>query len=187
MKEWLWQHWEYVFISFLLLLLYVVVWRTLAHVHHLWQLLTVPFKEGRSYRCKVIKVTDGDTVTCRKRFWRRQQAVMRLAYIDAPELKQEYGSQAKQALQSLLLNKRVKVLITDMDQYGRCVGDIYRSGKSISEQLIKSGHAWAYLNYAKNKQHKAHLLDLQAKAKAKKVGLWKSRKAQNPSDYRKGN
>ena len=179
------QHWQWVVIAILVVLLVVVAYRTLQRVHVLWHILSQPFKKGKTYRCKVVKVSDGDTVTCRKRFFSRQQVSVRLAYIDAPELRQSHGSEAKQALQKMLLHKNVKVVVTDLDPYGRYVGDIYRLGRSISEQLIKQGYAWAYPNYAKNKAHREHLVGLQAHAKAKKVGMWKNRKNENPSDFRK--
>lgn len=185
LKAWFLEYWQWLVIAVLILLLIVIMVYTLKQVHRLWLIWTEPFKKGRTYRCKIIRVTDGDTVLCRKRFFSRKQTTIRLAYIDAPESKQTYGSESTRALQRMVLNKNVQVLITSVDGYGRHVGDLYRNNKNINEAMITQGHAWAYPTYGKNKAHKAHLLSLQTKAKAKKVGLWKSRQVENPSDFRK--
>ena len=185
MKTWLSEYWQWLVIAVLLVLLMVVVVYTLKQMQRLWQMWTQPFKKGHTYRCRIVRVTDGDTVTCQKRFFSRKQATLRLAYIDAPESKQSYGPEATDALKRMVLNKNIKVLITDVDGYGRYVADLYRNGKNINETMITQGHAWAYLTYAKNKAHKERLSTLQDKAKSKKLGLWKSRKVENPSDWRK--
>lgn len=185
LKAWLLEYWQWLVVAVLMLLLIVVVVYTLKQIHRLWMIWTEPFKKGHTYRCKIIRVTDGDTVVCQKRFFSRQQTTVRLAYIDAPESKQVYGSESTHALQRMVLNKNVQILITTVDGYGRHVGDLYRNGKNINETMITQGHAWAYPTYGKNKAHKEHLLSLQAKAKTKKIGLWKNRKVENPSDFRK--
>lgn len=43
-----------------------------------------PFKKGKTHWCKVIAVSDGDTLTCYRLNLRRSQTKLRFAYIDAP-------------------------------------------------------------------------------------------------------
>lgn len=187
MKDWLSLHWQWLVIAILIIALLGALWYTLKQLQRLWRIWTQPFKQGRTYRCKIVRITDGDTVTCQKRFLSRKRTTLRLAYIDAPESKQAYGAEATQALKRMVLNKNVQVLITDVDGYGRHVANLFYKGKDINEAMIVQGHAWAYPTFGKNKAHKERLLALQAKAKAKKAGLWQSKRVQNPSDFRKRN
>lgn len=147
----------------------------------------VPFKKGQRYWCKVIAVSDGDTITCQRLNLRRSQSKMRFAYIDAPESKQAYGSEAAKLVRSLVLNKWVRVEITDNDRYGRQVGLVYRRGKNINHELVKRGAAWVYEDYIRDQALKKQLLSLQATAKAKKRGLWQAARPVNLSIYRKTN
>lgn len=147
----------------------------------------VPFKKGQRYWCKVIAVSDGDTITCQRLNLRRSQSKMRFAYIDAPESKQAYGTEAAKLVRSLILNKWVRVEITDNDRYGRQVGLVYRRGKNINHELVKRGAAWVYEDYIRDQALKKQLLSLQATAKAKKRGLWQAARPVNPSVYRKTN
>jgi micrococcal nuclease len=145
----------------------------------------IPFKKGKRYWCKVIAVSDGDTITCQRLNLRRSQSKMRLAYIDAPESKQAYGAESSKLLRSLILNKWVRVDVTDNDRYGRQVGVIYRRGKNINQELVKRGAAWVYADYIRDPILKKQYLSLQTSAKAKKRGLWQAARPVNPSVYRK--
>ena len=81
--------------------------------------------------------------------------------------------------------KWVRVKITDIDRYGRCVGVIYRYRKSMNEEMVKRGAAWVYEEYIKDKKHLHYMMSLQDKAKKQKKGLWKSSRPMRPSVYRK--
>lgn len=143
-----------------------------------------PFKKGKIYWCKITAVSDGDTVTCRRLNLRRSSAKIRFAYIDAPESSQNFGQESRKIVISLIHKKVVRVRITDTDRYGRHVGEIYRRRRSINEELVKRGAAWVYEDYIKDKKKLAHLQKLQAEAKRKKLGLWKSSRPVKPSNYR---
>jgi endonuclease YncB( thermonuclease family) len=45
--------------------------------------------------------------------------------IDAPEMNQEYGKEAKTALRELIQEKPLKILVYGIDPYDRFVGDVY--------------------------------------------------------------
>ncbi|MBR7001253.1 MAG: thermonuclease family protein, partial [Neisseriaceae bacterium] len=53
--------------------------------------------------CTVIKVADGDSFTCRMKSGKKQ--FIRMSGIDAPEIKQAYGQNARRALNTALLGK----------------------------------------------------------------------------------
>lgn len=150
-------------------------------------LLFTPYKKGKSYWCRVIAVSDGDTLTCYRLNLRRSETKLRFAYIDAPESSQAYGLESQRLVKKMVYRKIVKVKITDIDRYGRCVGEIYRFRRSLNEEMIKRGAAWVYEEYVKDAQRKKRLISLQEKAKRNKRGLWRGTRPIRPSVYRKQN
>ena len=146
-----------------------------------------PFKKGKTYWCRVTAVSDGDTLTCYRLNLRRSKTKIRFAFIDAPESSQEYGKESQQIVKRLIYRKLVRVNITDVDRYGRCVGVVYRRTKNVNEILVKTGAAWVYEEYIKNPSKLQHWMALQNKAKKSKKGLWKHSKPIRPSVYRKQN
>ena len=114
---------------------------------------------------KVISVADGDTVTIVNN---NQQTKVRLAEIDTPEKNQPYGKKSKKALSDFIFNKEVEVEVVTIDRYGRTVGTIFLGNQNINREMVKAGHAWVYVKYAKNKT----LFNLEKKAKTNRLGLW---------------
>ena len=51
--------------------------------------------------------------------------------------------------------------------------------------MVKRGAAWVYEEYIKDPKHRKHMLALQANARQKKKGLWRTTRPIRPSDYRK--
>lgn len=145
-----------------------------------------PYKKGKTYWCKVIAVSDGDTLTCYRLNFRRSQTKLRFAYVDAPESSQSYGVESQRLVKKMVYRKLVRVKITDIDRYGRCVGVVYRFRRNMNEELVKRGAAWVYEEYIKDPKQRKHLLSLQDKAKKSKKGLWRSNRPVRPSVYRKG-
>ncbi len=72
---------------------------------------------------------------------------MRLAGIDAPELKQPYGQQAKQALSALAFGQEVKVDGSGPDKYGRTLGTVWVGTVNVNAEWVKQGAAWVYRAY----------------------------------------
>lgn len=156
----------------------------------LWKLFTKafdPFKKGKKYWCTVIAVSDGDTISCKRINMRRSTTKIRLAYIDAPESSQEFGTETRKMVMSLVYKKLVWIRIIETDRYGRHVAEVHRRGKHINEELIKRGGAWVYTDYIKDKRYVERLNKLQNDAKKSKKGLWQNPRAVKPSTYRKNN
>lgn len=145
----------------------------------------MPYKKGKTYWCKVIAVSDGDTLTCYRLNLRRSQTKLRFAYVDAPESSQSYGAESQRLVKKMVYRKLVRVKITDIDRYGRCVGVIYRFRRNMNEELVKRGAAWVYEQYIKDPKQRKHMLLLQDKAKKTKKGLWRGSRPVRPSVYRK--
>ena len=129
-----------------------------------------------------IKVTDGDTV---KGKYANELIKIRLAEIDAPELKQAFGVESKNCLKELIKQSDGKVFFKfkEKDRYKRHVGWLYSENIDINLEMVKRGCAWVYDRYAERKV----LFEHQNLAKKKKLGLWKNANAIKPSDWRRLN
>jgi micrococcal nuclease len=127
---------------------------------------------------KVVKVTDGDTITLLTSDNRQEK--IRLDGIDAPEKKQDYGEKSRQYLASLVAGKTVRIEYKNKDRYGRILGTVYVGSLNVNEEMISKGLAWQY-KYNKDK----NMAKLQAEAKAKKLNIWSVKNPVDPYDYRK--
>tara|TARA_Y100000310_G_C20567196_1_gene756112 strand:+ start:98 stop:553 length:456 start_codon:yes stop_codon:yes gene_type:complete len=97
----------------------------------------------QDFRAKIKKVIDGDTVQIE---WAERDFPfrMRLRDIDAPELNNKGGHEAKSHLQNLVEGKEVEILIDPknrVEKWGRLLGDIMIRGIQISEEMTRFGHA----------------------------------------------
>ncbi|WP_336959284.1 thermonuclease family protein [Chryseobacterium contaminans] len=129
---------------------------------------------------KVIKVSDGDTITVLLKG--NIQKKLRLAEVDCPENGQAFGKNAKQFTSSQVFGKKVTFKETSTDRYGRSIAKIYYDNdKYLSKEVIKAGMGWWYYPYSKDDS----LGKLQEKAQQNKIGLWQDVHAVAPWDYRK--
>ena len=160
---------------------YIVLHKTHLYLKDLFK----PFKKGKKYWCRVKAISDGDTLTCYRFNVRRSETKLRFAYIDAPESSQAYGKEALGIVKKMIGGKLIRVQITDVDRYGRCVGVIYRYRKNVNEELVRRGAAWVYEDYIKDVKRLKYMKGLEDKAKAQKKGLWHAKNPVRPSSYRK--
>ena len=86
----------------------------------------------------VIAVHDGDTITLRTETNKKK---IRLAGIDAPELKQPYGVESRSAVREAVLDKVVLVETSRNDKYGRAIGKVILDGQDINLKQVQSGMA----------------------------------------------
>ncbi|REC62213.1 nuclease [Chryseobacterium pennae] len=129
---------------------------------------------------KVIKISDGDTITVLLKG--NKQKKLRLADVDCPENGQAFGKNAKQFTSSQVFGKTIKFTETSTDRYGRSIAKVYYDqDKYLSKELIKAGMGWWYFSYSKDDS----LGRLQEKAQQKKMGLWQDVHAIAPWEYRK--
>ena len=113
----------------------------------------------------VVRVKDGDSLVVKV-----QGVAMdfRLADIDAPELDQPYGQQAKRELASLAAGRQLVLEPIDTDRYGRTVAHVWNGETYLNEQMVKRGAAWFYPEFARGKA----LYDVEQEARDAKRGLW---------------
>lgn len=132
------------------------------------------------YQANVTKVISGDTFMAKKD---NQEIKVRVLGIDAPELKQNYGKDAKKYLESLILNKTVEIKEDRIDQYDRVVGEVFLGDKNINIDMLETGNAWCMRSQREVKEY----FDAQEEAKANKKGLWAEENPESPWKFRANN
>ena len=115
----------------------------------------------------------------------RRPFPVRLYGIDAPELSQRYGPEARNELASLVRRGSIRMDVMATDRYGRTVGLIYagrRRRESVNVAMVRAGMAYWYRRYGGRNQG---FPEAEAEARTKRRGVWKDgRRAQRPWDYR---
>lgn len=130
-------------------------------------------------RGQVVAIHDGDSVTVLTAD--KTQVKVRLDGIDAPELKQAFGTAAKQALSQLIFGKNVAVRVSGKDRYGRTLGQLAVGATDVNRSMVAAGMAWQYEKYSKDPK----LAAAQADAKTARRGLWSDPSPVPPWAWRK--
>tara|TARA_B100001778_G_scaffold303414_1_gene280723 strand:- start:467 stop:937 length:471 start_codon:yes stop_codon:yes gene_type:complete len=139
---------------------------------------------SETFKAKVVRVVDGDSVNI-LRISDNKELRLRLYGIDAPEWKQAYGKESKEALKELLGgNSEASVTVLDKDRYGRliCELDIKSEDIPVNQWMVSQGYAWHYIKYAPND---IKLQSAEENARINKLGLWSSENPIPPWNYRK--
>lgn len=131
--------------------------------------------------CK--RVVDGDT------FILNDDTTVQIWGIDAPELKQNFGQEARTWLQNAIGQKGVKlrIQVKGTDSYGRTLGQVYiqsnqRRTSNVGTLMVKAGMAW----FDDYNAPEAGLVDEMEKARKAKKGLWADENPVKPYLFRKG-
>ena len=142
-------------------------------------------KSNEKIKYKVIKVSDGDTISVKKlknNVLDGDLIKVRLYGVDAPEKDQDFGYESKKALMNYVSNKTIEIDIKSKDRYGRSVGILYVDGRNINEELLRDGYVWYYEQYDKNNE-RSRLL--QENAMKNKLGLFSKKGYIEPWKFRK--
>ncbi|MDO4628632.1 MAG: thermonuclease family protein [Planctomycetia bacterium] len=132
----------------------------------------------------VTRVADGDTLNLRVQNGETYR--IRCQAVDAPELNQEFGQQARATYNELVYRKTVRVEVDKTDKFGRIVGRIWckdpASGTwfDVEEVMLKRGMVWHYTRY----NHEQKLINAEAEARRNCVGLWSQKNPKKPEDWR---
>ena len=131
---------------------------------------------------KVTRVTDGDSL------WLAPEPAgapveLRLEGIDAPEICQPWGPEARQALAELVLNKTVSVKTSGRDTHGRMLGTVHLDALNVNKALVQEGHAWS----TRYKYDRGPYVADERMARALSRGLNREGGAVMPRDFRRLN
>ncbi|MGL6043791.1 MAG: thermonuclease family protein [Sandaracinobacteroides sp.] len=116
---------------------------------------------------RVVRVKDGDSLLVERADVKRTSEI-RLAGIDAPELAQPWGIQARSGLGRIVQGRTVTVEVTDRDRYGRLVGKVWQGRAYVNAAMTLSGNAWAFDRYLRDRDIRAG----QDAARKAGRGLW---------------
>jgi len=129
---------------------------------------------------QVSRVTDGDSL------WLTlapsgESLQVRLLGIDAPEICQAWGEQAKQALAELVVGKQVTVQTQGQDTYGRTLATVFVDSLNINKTMVQEGHAWS----TRDKFDRGPFVADERMAKALSRGFNRDGGAVMPKDFRR--
>jgi len=128
----------------------------------------------------VVEVFDGDT------FLLSNGEKVRLLGINTPELGEPGSDIARDYLENLILNKRVRLVAeeVDRDQYGRLLRYVYLGRRFINEEMVERGYAESYF-LDENDRLKPRFDSLQLIACRNRRGLWAFNVFQPPETPKK--
>lgn len=93
-------------------------------------------------RGRAERVVDGDTLWLAPSDGGRPLK-LRLQGLDAPELCQPWGPQARDALRALVQGRELRVRVVTRDDYGRLLARVADAqGRDLGELLVRQGAAW---------------------------------------------
>ena len=135
---------------------------------------------GSVYDGDTLRVTDG-----------LQELKIRLCGIDAPEVDQPLGIEARDHLRGLLDRGDgiVIVLPIEQDQYDRTVAELFVPTDTgeihLNSQMTYDGYAYHYEQYSDSCPNQSAIALGEERARAEEVGVWMDLNAVKPWDYRR--
>ena len=123
-------------------------------------------------------VSDGDTLWVRPAGGPPVQ--IRIQGLDAPEICQPFGPQARDALAARLLHRTVQVATRARDMYQRSVGRVSLEGQDVGAWMVAGGFAWS----ARYRGGAGPYAREEAQARRDRRGLWAAG-AIEPRSFRK--
>ena len=142
--------------------------------HHPDDLPGVEFVQPRetedplAWRVKPDSVYDGDTL---KVFRAGEEKTIRFCGIDAPEMDQPLGERSRDVLHFFVNGEVVDLDLVDEDRYGRTVAEVIYRGQNMNVELVRSGLAWVWEQYARRCPSYKQLMEAQRKAEAEGIGV----------------
>ena len=128
----------------------------------------------------VTYVVDGDTVYVRPLSGGAARSV-RVLGMDAPEICQDGGPAARDAMQARVFQRRVQVQVQGTDDYGRELGIVYLGTEDIGQWMVQRGHAWSY----RFRQNPGPYAQAEHHARVLGRGVFAAPAPENPRDFRR--
>jgi len=115
----------------------------------------------------VTDVIDGDTVIL------EDGESVRLIGINAPEKGMQHYNEAKEFLEILVLNQKVRLEkdLTNRDIYGRLLRYVFTSDIFVNFEMVKNGFANQY-DYPPDVKYSSQLKEAEKLAEQKQLGVW---------------
>lgn len=116
---------------------------------------------------KASSTTDGDRLVL------SDGRAVRLAWVDAPELGQDAGEQARNALAALVHDKTITLTERGRDEHGGLIATVFTDGVDVGLLMLRGGWAWHHSGKLTQEpdEHRLYAYaTLQARADG--IGLW---------------
>jgi endonuclease YncB( thermonuclease family) len=128
----------------------------------------------------VTHVVDGDTVYVRPLAGGAPRS-LRLLGMDAPEICQEGGVAARDALNERVFQRQVQVQVQGSDDYGRDLVRLYLASEDVGQWMVQRGHAWSY----RFRQDAGPYAESERHAQILRRGIDAGLPPENPRDFRR--
>ena len=137
------------------------------------------------FDARVESVLDGNTIKASNTST-GQQVYVRLRGIDAPEMQQPRGADARQNLSRLVAGKVVRVEFKTTDRMGTVDGRVTLGGDDVNLAQLEAGMAWFHtvLYNELSDDEKRLYRDAEAEARGARRGLWRDNAPTPPWEYR---
>ena len=136
------------------------------------------WKVSDSIAVRIIQIVDGDTLSVtHSSSGDRTPEHVRLYGVDAPELDQKYGREARKHLSCLVgkRDSRFFMKVMSQDIYGRSVAIVYRNSpyETLNFKMVNEG--WAYWYEGYDQENRLRLREAQQIAFLSRKGVWQIR------------
>jgi endonuclease YncB( thermonuclease family) len=128
---------------------------------------------------KVVNVPEGDRLVVLNN---GRPETVPLANVDCPEIGQPWSEAAKKFSHAMVFGKTVKIWPAGRDANGNAAFFVFDKEKNLNKELVAAGLAW----HTKAGARDPGFVALEAKARAKKRGLWQDPNPVPPWEYRRG-
>lgn len=140
--------------------------------------------QAQIFHGRVDRVIDGDTLQV---ITEDDSIRVRIRGIDAPESDQEFGEEARLALDQLVNGRTVVLKSDETDAYDRSLASVAVSGTDVGLYMLEHGYAWFYEAYGlqiPEDWRKAYAM-AESDAREHQIGLWHYEGAVPPWTWRK--
>jgi len=132
------------------------------------------------YLAKVTHVHDGDSLWVQPLDGGRRQR-LRLDGIDAPEICQTDGREARDRLAAMVMQRQVQVEVTGQDRYRRTLARVWLGDEDVQAVMVAEGWAWSYRVRGRAGPYDRE----EAGARRQRLGLFADPRPEPPGDFRR--
>ncbi|MDB4614203.1 thermonuclease family protein [bacterium] len=115
---------------------------------------------------KVMKIIDGDTFFGMNRSRATETVLFR--GVDAPEMAQQFGADAREALAKRIEGRTLRLELAENDEFGRTTAEVFDGDESLNVWLIRQGLGWHNWKFDPDEAKAA----AEKLAKSERIGLW---------------
>lgn len=134
-------------------------------------------------RGEVIRVAGGDVITLVDAQHREHR--LRLAFVDAPELRQPFGDEAQSALATMVLGREITANLRGAGEDGTALAEVIEPhGHLVNVELVRRGLAWHDYFGVQAKPERDQYRAAMADAQQARLGVWALDRVEAPRDYR---